>query len=91
MLCVKILLMGNIRIKKIINKCRPIGRCFLQKKDKLQKILFFDIIYMDTKQKESIMLTLIFIILKLAKVVNWSWWWILLTLALDGGVFGRIL
>ena len=36
------------------------------------------------------MLTLIFIILKLAMVVNWSWWWILLTLALDGGVFGRI-
>lgn len=36
------------------------------------------------------MLTLIFIILKLAKVVNWSWWWILLALALDGGVFGRI-
>ena len=36
------------------------------------------------------MLTLIFVILKLTKTVNWSWWWILLTLALDGGVFGRI-
>ena len=32
------------------------------------------------------MLTLIFVVLKLTKTVNWSWWWILLTLALDGGL-----
>ena len=37
------------------------------------------------------MLTLIFVILKLTKVLNCSWWWIVLTLLLDGGVFGRIL
>ncbi len=37
------------------------------------------------------MFTIIFIILKLTKTVKWSWWWILLTLALDGGFFGRII
>lgn len=42
------------------------------------------------KQKESKMLTLIFIVLKLTNVLKCSWWWILLTLALDGGLFGRI-
>ena len=36
------------------------------------------------------MFTLIFIILKLTKTVKWSWWWVLLALALDGA-FGRIL
>lgn len=36
------------------------------------------------------MLTLIFVVLKLAKVLHCSWWWVLLTLALDGGLFGRI-
>lgn len=36
------------------------------------------------------MLTLIFAVLKLTNVLRCSWWWILLTLALDGGVFGRI-
>ena len=42
------------------------------------------------QKKESHMFTIIFLILKLTKVVNWSWWWILLTLALDG-FFGRII
>ncbi len=36
------------------------------------------------------MFTLIFAILKLTNVLKCSWWWILLTLALDGGFFGRI-
>lgn len=31
------------------------------------------------------MLTLVFVILRLTKTVKWSWWWIVLTLALDGG------
>ena len=36
------------------------------------------------------MFTIIFIILKLAKVLKCSWWWVLLALALDGA-FGRII
>ena len=35
------------------------------------------------------MLTLIFVVLKLTNVLKCSWWWILLALALDGGVFGQ--
>ena len=70
--------MDNIQIKRI-KKSFTINRLFEYNHNVLQPT-----------QKESNMLTLIFIILKLAKVVNWSWWWILLTLALDGGLFGRI-
>ena len=90
MLCDKILLTENIRYNGI-TKNAGICRCFLLYKRPVAKNPIFQYNHIGYKQKESIMLTLIFIILKLAKVVNWSWWWILLTLALDGGVFGRII
>lgn len=35
------------------------------------------------------MFTIIFVILKLTNVLKCSWWWILLTLALDG-VLGNV-
>ncbi len=31
----------------------------------------------DTGMSFSAVLTLIFVVLKLCKVINWSWWWVL--------------
>ena len=31
----------------------------------------------DTGMSFSVVLTLIFVILKLCKVIDWSWWWVL--------------
>ena len=37
------------------------------------------------------MLTLIFILLKLLKVINWSWWWVLSPIWIGAALFTIIL
>lgn len=37
------------------------------------------------------LLTLVFIVLKLCKVIDWSWWWVLSPLWISAGLFVAVL
>lgn len=38
-----------------------------------------------------VLLTIVFVVLQLCKVINWSWWWVLSPLWISTGIFVLIL
>lgn len=38
-----------------------------------------------------VLLTIVFVVLQLCKVINWSWWWVLSPLWISAGIFVLIL